>query len=153
MKPHPRIRKTVKWGGAAVTMFLCAVILSNLAWEMMYGGAGWGVTVGYGAVTFYKLQSGRFYCDGLELSISGSGWEWLPHWGGLGTPIAWAYIVCVPIWMPLVCAAFPAWAVWRGDYRRRARLNLCPNCNYDRTGLSAGAVCPECGSPPSLHHA
>jgi hypothetical protein len=25
-------------------------------------------------------------------------------------------------------------------------INLCWNCGYDRTGLPAGAVCPECGS-------
>jgi rubrerythrin len=31
---------------------------------------------------------------------------------------------------------------------RRARLNLCPKCKYDRTGIAAGAVCPECGSLP-----
>ena len=30
---------------------------------------------------------------------------------------------------------------------RRARLNLCPKCNYDRTGLAATAVCPECAAP------
>ena len=30
--------------------------------------------------------------------------------------------------------------------RRRARLNLCRKCNYDRTGLALDAVCPECGS-------
>jgi len=29
---------------------------------------------------------------------------------------------------------------------RRPRPGFCPNCNYDRTGLAAGAVCPECGS-------
>ena len=32
--------------------------------------------------------------------------------------------------------------------RRRARIGFCPKCNYDRTGLAAGAVCPECGSAP-----
>jgi len=25
---------------------------------------------------------------------------------------------------------------------------LCPRCGYDRTGLVAGAVCPECNAPP-----
>jgi hypothetical protein len=34
--------------------------------------------------------------------------------------------------------------------RRCARTGrlLCPKCRYDRTGLAAGAVCPECGAVP-----
>ncbi len=42
-------------------------------------------------------------------------------------------------------------AAWRFDTlaRRRASLNLCPKCNYDRTGLAVGAVCPECGRLPA----
>ncbi len=31
---------------------------------------------------------------------------------------------------------------------RRRRAGRCPKCNYDRTGLSSGAVCPECGTAP-----
>ncbi len=29
--------------------------------------------------------------------------------------------------------------------RRRALGNKCKSCDYDLTGLAAGAVCPECG--------
>ena len=34
----------------------------------------------------------------------------------------------------------------RNRHRRRSRAGKCPECNYDRTGLAAGAVCPECGA-------
>jgi rubrerythrin len=39
---------------------------------------------------------------------------------------------------------------WRLDTfaRRRARLNLCPKCNYDRAGIAGDAKCPECGALP-----
>ena len=44
----------------------------------------------------------------------------------------------------------PTLLAWRLDTlaRRRAKLNLCPKCGYDRTGLVGGedAKCPECGS-------
>lgn len=30
------------------------------------------------------------------------------------------------------------------------RPGHCPNCRYDRTGLSSQTPCPECGSPPLL---
>jgi len=32
----------------------------------------------------------------------------------------------------------------RGE--RAARLNLCPKCGYDRAGIAAESVCPECGA-------
>jgi hypothetical protein len=35
--------------------------------------------------------------------------------------------------------------------RRRARLNHCPSCNYDRTGLPAASPCPECGLTAPRH--
>ena len=39
-------------------------------------------------------------------------------------------------------------AIGRADaiHAHRIRTNCCPKCNYDRTGLAQGAVCPECGS-------
>jgi rubrerythrin len=50
---------------------------------------------------------------------------------------------------PLVLAALALTLyAWHLDTlaRRRARLNFCPKCNYDRTGLPKDAVCPECGA-------
>ena len=41
-------------------------------------------------------------------------------------------------------------AAWRADakYLRRAREGACPACGYDRAGLVAGSLCPECGKQP-----
>ncbi|HMN39846.1 MAG TPA: hypothetical protein PKE29_03310 [Phycisphaerales bacterium] len=54
----------------------------------------------------------------------------------------------MPLWAPMLIAVAFSAAAWRFDIlaRRRERLNLCPKCNYDRVGLSPGAVCPECGT-------
>ena len=57
------------------------------------------------------------------------------------------YYVFVPIWMPLVALAVPsALAWWRR--LRRFRPGQCRQCGYDRAGLGAGVVCPECGGAP-----
>ena len=38
MKPHPRIRKTIKWGGAAVTLLLVVVWIDSIREFMLTGG-------------------------------------------------------------------------------------------------------------------
>ena len=54
----------------------------------------------------------------------------------------------IPVWPAPVIAALPLALVVAGRARtgRRRRLGLCAACGYDRRGISAGAVCPECGS-------
>ncbi len=61
--------------------------------------------------------------------------------------------VFTAFWMPLVYRAaggslvalgLAATSVYVFRPRRHAP-GLCPACKYDRTGLAAGAVCPECG--------
>lgn len=58
------------------------------------------------------------------------------------TPVA-----VIPLWPPLLLVALPAAYLWRRDWlaSRRARIGLCVNCDYDRTGLDPAAACPECG--------
>jgi hypothetical protein len=57
----------------------------------------------------------------------------------------------IPLWMFALPWAILTAVFWRWDAlaRRRARLNLCPACNYDRRGLPAASVCPECGAAPA----
>jgi len=76
--------------------------------------------------------------------------DWYPfdgkRWFVWKDSMTWA--VGIPLWVFIaVCAGGTACA-WRLDavVLRRVRVDLCPKCDYDRTGLSAGAVCPECGS-------
>ena len=56
-----------------------------------------------------------------------------------------------PLWSPLLVTLLITGVAWRVDAlaRRRAGLDLCPKCRYDRAGLATGAVCPECGRAPS----
>jgi hypothetical protein len=64
-------------------------------------------------------------------------------------------ISIVPLWIPLTSAIAVTAVAWRFDIlaRRRTRLNLCPKCNYDRTGLAHCAKCPECGATPQEYAA
>ena len=146
MNPHPKIRKTVKWGGAAVTVLLGVVWIGSGWWNLTYRTSG-GLK--------YLIAGGAFgierpsYVPGFVLNSEWN-WErgkfsryWLPEFHSF----AKTWNVFLPLWMPAGVAA--AIMVFAGHLdtpaRRRARLNLCPKCNYDRSGLAAGAVCPECG--------
>jgi hypothetical protein len=72
--------------------------------------------------------------------------RWSFDWGRDTGDSAWG--VVVPLWVPLTISFGATLAAWRLDAlaRRRAGLNLCPKCNYDRAGIAKDAVCPECGA-------
>src|SRR6185295_4090222 len=55
--PYPRIRKTVKWGGAIVTVLLVALWLGSGWWTVQWSGGS-----GYTAFTY----SGRFHVNHLR---------------------------------------------------------------------------------------
>ncbi len=60
----------------------------------------------------------------------------------------------VPLWpLPLLSLLATA-AAWRADakYLRRARDGACLKCGYDRAGLAAGVVCPECGAAAGVRN-
>jgi hypothetical protein len=142
MKPHPRIRKTIKWGGAAVTLLLVAAWIGS-GWREVgwVSRSGRGVSVGAGVLAF------------TDSPPSAVGWwtqperqprEWWFRSFSIGT-FKWRY---VPLWLPTVGLFVGTTIAWRLDVRARhiARLNLCPKCHYYRAGLAAEAKCPECGS-------
>jgi hypothetical protein len=151
MKPHTRIRKTVKWGGAAMTVLLVAV------WV-------WSVSQRWGASWHFRNHAS------LSLSAGRLEYSWLPE-GGYPPPLglerfpcivqAWGFEfqpamggwdVCIPIWFVSTLFALASAAAWRFDRiaRRRGRVGHCRKCNYNRHGLPADAVCPECGASPDV---
>jgi len=58
-----------------------------------------------------------------------------------------------PLWLPLTACSLPAAGFWWPEVRRRlqAKAGHCGKCGYDRRGIAAEIVCPECGSGPPLH--
>ena len=147
VKPHPKIRKMVKWGGLVLTVLVVVV----------WVGSGWCDIRWVSASGACCMANCGYVEFAYEPEIFGSmvpvGWDTESH------PFHWelrfqrvklitGWTVAIPLWSVLVLALIPTGSAWRLDTlaRRRARVGLCAMCNYDRAGLAAGAVCPECGA-------
>jgi hypothetical protein len=152
MQPHPRIRKTIKWGGAAATVLLVGVLTCSRWWYVGYNSSGWLAGLHNEQVCVFEDHPTQIEKD-LRLG-SELGWR-IEYWRATGPflrlelPQAGHSRVIVPLWLPISVSLVAAVVAWRLDIlsRRRARLNLCPTagCNYDRTGIPPDAKCPECG--------
>src|SRR6266496_6456747 len=69
MNPHPRIRKTVKWGGAVVCAVLATACVSNSVRSVIWASrAGWWVGTAQGSVF---IGEGR----GADLHVIRPGWH------------------------------------------------------------------------------
>ena len=58
--------------------------------------------------------------------------------------IFWSTFALLPGCMLYYSIVSPA----RRRRQHRIRAGLCLACGYDRAGLAAGSVCPECGKQP-----
>ncbi len=150
MKPHPRIRKTIKWGGAAVTVLLVVVWVGSGWWiAMLDFKQGLSVALWGGQIraTYERFVGEQFAIPDLDTGPYPTPFAWSFEWWTTG-PVS--RYDC-PMWFPAGASFLITAAAWRLDAlaRRRARVGFCPKCNYDRTGLAAGAVCPECGRLPA----
>ena len=134
-----RVRKTVKWGGAGLTVLLVVVWI---------GSGWWGSVVEYSSGSHASLESGRvFVYDhppwNFRLGPEPPSWDLWFDWGaGRG-----GKYLMVPLWLPALLSLLATAAAWRADakYLRRARAGLCASCGYDLSGLPAKGGCPECG--------
>ncbi len=146
MRPHPRLRKTIKWTGAAVTLLLLVVWAWSLVWWYWTDARGVMIVVRHGliAVSVHQPSEADEELEMLVIGSLDSRSLWMPD-GGRG-PTDWFFLV--PLWCPLLVSFVSTTLAWRLDTlaRRRARLNNCPKCNYDRAGIGKDAVCPECGA-------
>jgi hypothetical protein len=69
------------------------------------------------------------------------GWPWTNDSG----PGTWG--VFIPLWMPLLPLLGLVTSMWLLDHWPRFGPGRCSRCGYSFTGLAAGTVCPECGTP------
>ena len=147
MQPHPRIRRTIKWGGAAATFFLLIVwLVSGWCYASITTSAGRSVSLGSGCVWL----SGGPHAWGMPRK---PGWDagtqrWRVYSTVQANSAGMTWFVGVPLWMfaaPALLASAIAWGL-DARSRRRVRAHTCIRCGYDRVGLAPSAVCPECGA-------
>jgi hypothetical protein len=151
VKPHPRIRKTIKWGGAVVALLLVAIWV----WS------GWRYAYWNGRHIMVGVSCGRVVAD-VHDSLTPPEHRGL-HSGDVAPnpavgsrfwnkPAAWRAPGLVggviPMWCIVPATVLVSTIAWRLDAiaRARAAVPRCPRCGYDRTGLPLLAECPECGS-------
>jgi len=142
------LRKTVKWGGAVGTVVLVVVWVGS-PWISIWCHGPSGL---YVEVDDARIGLGRDDARPLSpwLQKPVVGWhspksiDWLTH-RARGRPGWYAQL---PLWaLTLSTLALTIFA-WHRDAatRRRLRWGFCL-CGYNRAGLAAGVVCPECGAP------
>lgn len=68
--------------------------------------------------------------------------HFLETYGSVTGPLRVVFYIS-PWHIAVLSALLAAFIFWRG--RRRPRPGKCSRCNYDLTGLSPAAACPECG--------
>jgi hypothetical protein len=94
--------------------------------------------------SFYPPTPGGTFPDAWGVMRHSVWWYWKPSAGlDMG-----GWQLSLPLWIPF-CVSLPVTALaWRLDSlaRRRAKTHLCPQCRYDRTGLTQNTLCPECGA-------
>jgi hypothetical protein len=147
MNPHPRIRKTIKWGGAAVTVLLVVVWIASGWWTFAWygsGGAEGRISRGYLQMACEMEHDIPILPGWYRYTVDDQRYLWHFLYGK--TSPGW--FVIIPFWMPVCVTLVITVLAWYLDTlaRRRACINLCRKCNYDRTGLAKDAVCPECGA-------
>lgn len=162
VKPHPRIRKTVKWGSAAATVLLLTAWIGSCVWWFVWISAGAGsLHLGQGRLNvwyfeniigdFFPYESrpdlppprdSEYYFARAERVQMNLRFEWSED------VMFGQDRLNIPLWAPAMVGLCMFALAWRIDARasRRERMGKCQGCGYDRVGLASGVVCPECGT-------
>jgi len=151
ISPTRRRRRRIAWTIAAT--LVAVVWVSSTQWGVMWTSSHLYFLQMNGAVAgsvrrdgvprvprpewqFFRVSDFQGPQDrGLDLWLGGG----FPRFRERA-PGIWTFIV--PLWVFLLPMLVPTTRAWLA----RTSLTLCPRCHYDRAGLAAGVVCPECGT-------
>ena len=137
----------VKWGGAVVSVVLLVVWVGSGWWylgRMSSARVYFVASCGQLRICSYVYSDFRSPSLGTNVGRTKMPFGW---WFRYQQDASGQYLY-IPLWFLAVVSGSVTTNAWRLDTlaRRRVRAGLCPKCNYDRTGLAPGAVCPECGA-------
>ncbi len=146
--------RTLTWAGSVVTGSVIVVWIAGLWWYgglaalptmCCYTGAG-SLRIGWDEPWSLRPVDPKwhpFRRNTLEVS-------WLFNTTrdvfitGPGTTIV-RHAIDIPMWFLVATAGTATLAAWRLSCAD-TQPGQCPVCGYDRTGLPAGASCPECAA-------
>lgn len=154
-----RIPAWLRWGCTAMLVPLLALAIagSMMETDLVFGRTQ--IVLGKGVLRESILGEGVL---GFSHGITEGGIDWrkwndwrrMRHWGsrrslwGASIPHT-GFTACIATTWPFFAAFAISGTLWLTDFaasRHAGSLNLCPNCRYDRTGLSPQTPCPECGA-------
>lgn len=157
MRPHPKLRKAIKQLGLSLAaVFVAAWVFACISNSACHLDFGYVVGLSEGAATVgYRDAWADMHAAGFIQKFSGGITMvpirpplWLPSFSWL-QPVGWALII--PLWIPAalgLAVGVPAWVLDRRA-RRAIAAGACPKCHYDRSGIPAAALCPECSAAPA----
>lgn len=171
MKPNPKIKNTVKWAGAGLTVVLLMLTICSVPCVVRWRGQnGWSVGLIPFAFQFghdCSPNAGPYGWDGyliasdwspfLHFEFNTQDRYWVTSLTGVLSgknvtpPGARYWYARVPTYALLIPILLSTGFAWRSDLiaRRRARAGACTNCGYDLSTTYSGSICPECGSSRS----
>jgi hypothetical protein len=151
--PYPRnlFVRAIKVPLVALWVILGAVWLTAPWWYTDFEVSG--VDVGFirgGIRILWQNGSMNHHPGGWRVE-TWSQWVWWQWWFAYESSSIRQYshgTLFIPLWFPALLLG-GLWYVLGRLERRAALGRICQKCHYDRTGLAAGAVCPECGAAPT----
>ena len=147
MKPHSKIRKTVKWAGVVFSAVCFAAWIGSAWFRLCWlGKQGHGAGFGAGVVNFGWMAPGlpEYVPRGWSFPRQLEAFRWNFLWEDSGDILVFQ----VPLWAVLAPLLMATAAAWKLDSlaRRRARTGLCKNCGYNLSATPTASRCPECGA-------
>ena len=124
------------------TLIVAGVWVSSILWVAWWTGAGCVFEIGNGAVAMLPGASylPRAYA-GKSFDVTAWQERCVPE---LYSPPTWkGWGISLPMWAFLLLMIVPASRAWLA---KPLCPSACSRCGYDRAGLAAGSLCPECGA-------
>ena len=154
MRSYPKPQKTIKWGGAAITLLLIVLWAMSLRWQVMWISRGnpvvmTGLVAGVVAYIQIEMPPGGHIRTQPSWTLRHAAMT--PEWELKYERSTGLFSILVLILVPAAFALAASLVACRLDViaRRRAQPNLCHKCGYNLSGLPSVAACPECGNQRS----